>query len=219
MKFCGCMPAKLPRQALDLKGERFGKLLVVAFSHSDKGCWWLCRCDCGTERAYRSAALRHGRTQSCGCSHADRAKKNAEETGYTAQWKRAAYAYYNGARQRGIPYNLSYDETIALLKQDCHYCKAPPSNVTKTGRTGQIKIVHSGIDRVDNTKGYETGNVVSCCKVCNLAKRDMTTEEFLTWVHRVARHTTEPAFDLSQLTDLDRKRHPVIEEVLALYDT
>jgi hypothetical protein len=47
------------------------------------------------------------------------------------------------------------------------------------------RFIASGIDRVDNSKGYIPGNCVACCGTCNLAKRELTVDEFLTWAHRL----------------------------------
>jgi hypothetical protein len=41
------------------------------------------------------------------------------------------------------------------------------------------------MDRVDNSLGYVIDNVVSCCEMCNLAKKDFSREEFESWVRRV----------------------------------
>ncbi len=46
-------------------------------------------------------------------------------------------------------------------------------------------LVHNGIDRLNSGSGYESGNCVSCCKTCNLAKNDLGVEEFRTWVRAI----------------------------------
>jgi hypothetical protein len=52
----------------DLTGERFGRLVVVGYSHSEKNRpWWNARCDCGQDKVVRGEFLRCGRTLSCGC--------------------------------------------------------------------------------------------------------------------------------------------------------
>lgn len=55
-------------QRLDLTGQRFGKLTVLApaenIGHMTS---WLCRCDCGKEAVVMTAHLRSGQTTSCGC--------------------------------------------------------------------------------------------------------------------------------------------------------
>jgi len=54
----------------DLVGRRFGKLVVVRFSHTGKnGNVWCCKCDCGfpVETQCRESWLIKGKTTSCGC--------------------------------------------------------------------------------------------------------------------------------------------------------
>lgn len=60
----------------DLTGQRYGKLLVVAYGGvRGKLAQWICRCDCGTWRAAYRGHLKDGHTVSCGCR---RAEKNIE---------------------------------------------------------------------------------------------------------------------------------------------
>ena len=55
----------------DLTGQTFGKLTVVNFAGRNK--WgnrtWLCKCECGNEKAVRSSNLTAGKTKSCGCAY------------------------------------------------------------------------------------------------------------------------------------------------------
>jgi len=50
----------------------------------------------------------------------------------------------------------------------------------------------NGIDRVDSEIGYVPENVVTACKYCNIAKRDMTKDQFLDLVARIATHLNLP---------------------------
>jgi hypothetical protein len=54
----------------DLSGQTFGKLSVVSRAESDKhgNARWLCRCECGNEKAVAAPQLVKGKTKSCGCS-------------------------------------------------------------------------------------------------------------------------------------------------------
>jgi len=55
----------------DITGLRFGKLLVVSFSHRVKN-WqsmWNCICECGKKAIVNGRALKTGNTKSCGCLH------------------------------------------------------------------------------------------------------------------------------------------------------
>ena len=55
----------------DETGNRYGRLTVLrrydVHDPSQRGAYWLCRCDCGTEVAVISTRLRNGNTRSCGC--------------------------------------------------------------------------------------------------------------------------------------------------------
>lgn len=53
---------------LELKGQRFGRLLVLRLDGLRKHfSWWHCQCDCGTIKSIRSTRLTSGTTKSCGC--------------------------------------------------------------------------------------------------------------------------------------------------------
>ncbi|MGV8905910.1 MAG: hypothetical protein ACOH15_04870 [Acetobacterium sp.] len=62
---CGC----LSKNKVNLMGKKFKRLKVIAPAKNDKyqNAQWLCRCDCGTEKIIKGAALRRGDIQSCGC--------------------------------------------------------------------------------------------------------------------------------------------------------
>ncbi len=58
------------QKIIDITGQTFGKLTVLSFSHTQKknGAFWICRCECGTEKIISGACLRQGTTKSCGCA-------------------------------------------------------------------------------------------------------------------------------------------------------
>lgn len=51
----------------DLTGMRFGRLIAIFPERRGKRRYWLCRCDCGTEKYIRSDGLTNGDNVSCGC--------------------------------------------------------------------------------------------------------------------------------------------------------
>ena len=81
--------------------------------------------------------------------------------------------YKRAAKYRGIEHTLTEMEMLRLIKLQCSYCGAQPNPL-------------NGIDRIDNSRGYVEGNVITACSTCNYAKRDMTLEEFKAWILRVA---------------------------------
>ncbi len=61
-KSCGCLFRK------DIKGKRFGRLLVLEFAEIiNKKTFWTCECDCGTLKNFREDGLQRGDSRSCGC--------------------------------------------------------------------------------------------------------------------------------------------------------
>lgn len=53
---------------IDLTGQRFGRLTAVSrAANKGNATMWLCRCDCGNEKAISAHHLSSGVTQSCGC--------------------------------------------------------------------------------------------------------------------------------------------------------
>lgn len=80
----------MPRK-LDLIGQRFGKLVVIAKS-GDKdrfgAIFWYCLCDCGGESVVRAANLRSGGTISCGCAQIEATKTHGmTKTGTFKSWE------------------------------------------------------------------------------------------------------------------------------------
>ena len=52
----------------DISGQRFERLTVQAFSHSDgTSAFWTCLCDCGKTAVIATNSLQRGNTRSCGC--------------------------------------------------------------------------------------------------------------------------------------------------------
>lgn len=67
---CGCLHkeiiSEIKRSNLD--GKRFGKLIVIKYSHTKKKkVWWQCKCDCGGEIIVPTERLATKQTRSCGC--------------------------------------------------------------------------------------------------------------------------------------------------------
>jgi hypothetical protein len=69
------------------------------------------------------------------------------------------------AKKRDLPWLIPRNHFEVLITQPCHYCAGP---LNPTG---------CGLDRMDNTRGYEPDNVVPCCKNCNVLKSNKYTPE------------------------------------------
>jgi len=146
------------RRFIDLRRKRFGRLIVVDF-HSKKPnepTKWLCHCDCGNKKAIVSTkGMREQGTQSCGCLRREIVSKIHTKHGMskTTEWiiwvgimqrcedvNCTTYRYYGG---RGIKICDTWRNDFLAF-----YNHVGPRPSKK----------HS-IDRIDNNKGYEPGNV------------------------------------------------------------
>lgn len=178
---------------IDLTGQRFGRLLVLERNgHRRSFVAWRCLCDCGKEHTVSGLKLYTRRSKSCGCLRdegpPEHIRKAASERAIkpgTAR-KAALNTYKSGAKSRGLVWELSDNDFTRLTSGDCHWCGRPPSNTYKSKRS---EFRYSGIDRVDNLKGYTVENTVPCCRMCNQMKLHYSVQEFLNAVKRIfSRH-------------------------------
>lgn len=95
--------------------------------------------------------------------------------------------YRVSAKDRNLVFDLDDTFFISLLDLPCDYCGRVGSNIRRD-RSGEIIYRYNGIDRVDAKLGYVYGNVVTCCKDCNFAKKRMTRNEYLEWAKQVYHH-------------------------------
>lgn len=69
------------------------------------------------------------------------------------------------ARIMNKTWTIPVDTYIALIAQPCYYCG------------GKLNETAAGLDRIDNRFGYEVGNVLPCCDVCNRTRGKYWTVE------------------------------------------
>ncbi len=181
----------------NLADRTFERLEVISFAGvrgtGIQHAYWTCRCECGTKQDIRGTKLLTGKMTQCAkCNTRDgRARREASMlalaiaggTAFNVLFREYVY----NAKAKNVTFSLSKDEAHQLFESDCWYCGEPPSALKrlKKSLTG---YTHNGIDRVDSSLGYVTGNVVSCCRICNYAKRQLSVVDFLAWVERVHAH-------------------------------
>ena len=68
----------------------------------------------------------------------------------------------------------------------CRYCHAPFTFIVPIKNHGQtelqtkrgsITLTNMSVDRLDNNKGYEVGNIIFCCAGCNNRKNQVTLKD------------------------------------------
>lgn len=140
---------------IDITGQKFGRLTALRRSHMANNKWyWVCRCECGVERAFAGDQVRNGHTKSCGCYRRDvsrqiktiHGRKNTSEyiawVGIVQRCTNPlnhAWPRYGG---RGITMCETWRNSFEAFFQDM----------------GPRPSVDYSIDRIDNDKGYSPDN-------------------------------------------------------------
>lgn len=82
--------------------------------------------------------------------------------------------------------NISVDEFTNLVNSNCFYCGESPETINE-----ELPLMFknlrpiNGLDRVDSTKGYDINNVVPCCRLCNMMKRNLPINVFIAHVNKI----------------------------------
>ena len=117
-------------KALELEGQRFGRLIVLRRTESKRisdrhtVTMWVCLCDCGNTKVIRSDSLKSGRVRSCGCLFKEQLIQRVTKHGMTntriynawQNMKRRCYdpssAEYKNYGGRGIILFLVYGKWL-----------------------------------------------------------------------------------------------------------
>lgn len=194
------------KPAKNLIGQKFGKLIVIdfvgfkTFWKDRRESYWKVKCECGVEKELRIGHLKN--TKSCGCLLANfrknilpqkTTKRNTKPYGEAA--KHTCFSsYVQRAKKKNIDFEFSKEQFIELTQNNCYYCGRKPrttiglitGKTKKRNRNGEF--IYNGIDRVDSSKGYTKDNCVTCCEICNKAKRDLSQIEFLQWIEDLIKY-------------------------------
>lgn len=143
----------------DLKDERFGKLTVAHCIGKVKNAYrWYCRCDCGGECYAKTSALVAGHTKSCGCSR--RGATAAARSRKHGLCFIPEYGIWLGMRGRCNNPNLKCYKDYGgrgikvFAGWDC-----PEGFPCFFAHVGSRPTPRHMLDRIDNERGYEPGNV------------------------------------------------------------
>ena len=170
-------------------GFKIGNYTVESISTDPikKGQYTL-KCDCGERVKGPSAHITNAiksltklgfsGCQKCRYDFIRERKMNSSE-----KYETIYFRYKKSAKNRGIEFTLTLDQAADAFKSNCIYCnKAPLNNCI---RTKLMTYSYTGIDRIDNEKGYIEGNIVPCCQFCNVAKYTQSVTDFMEHIERI----------------------------------
>lgn len=153
------------KNAIDLTGKRFGKWMVIKrdYEGTKPGCTkWICRCDCGKECSVNGQALRSGSSTQCidcwreslHASKADpRRRINGKPTATYVTWDAIIHRCYYKSQKSYKYYGARGITMCDEWKNDYFAFYEYVSQLERFGLPGMT------LDRIDNDKGYEPGNV------------------------------------------------------------
>ncbi len=166
---------KLPY--IDLAGQKFGLLTAVEIAgrkpvgpgKKKTTLLWKCRCDCGREIICPGTQLRCGDRRNCGRKYHWGQHRERRINGERSS---AEYQAWTNMKSRCLPTARDYersryfDRGIAVCEQ---WLRSFESFLAEVGRRPSPEMT---LDRIDNNRGYEPGNVRWATKLVQQRNRE-----------------------------------------------
>lgn len=138
----------------NIVGQRFGRLLVDSFSHTDerRRAQWNCICDCGGKTVVAGISLRCNHTMSCGCLQDERQKYGAITHGYT---NTPVWRAWRAMKHRCKGKN--FDRYMNYAGRGISYCDRWKSFENFLADMGEPPLGFT-LERIDVNGNYEPSN-------------------------------------------------------------
>ena len=196
--YAGCAQCSKSTCRKDLTGMVVGQLEVISLS-KEKGkqgqVQWVCKCTCGNLRIVNADKLSSGRCRICKrCS-----RSNQKDRPLVMLRREYSQIKKVHRRNKWSGEAISFKLFKEILFRHCFYCGITHSKEIRERKNRQGKrmsdtvINTNGIDRIDSSKGYIEGNVVTCCTTCNTAKMDTPLDEFKEHIKKIHDHLFDRA--------------------------
>jgi hypothetical protein len=186
---CGCLSKK---HFIDLTGQKFNELTIKRHIGKNKtnNNIYECVCNCGNVIVSEGSDVKVGKIKSCGCLKFKTTQENCAKNPFARIKKQIYNNYKNKSKKRNLPFTLTEQEFNDMLDDNCYYCGTEPlnSSIVRNLVNGVYNYRYNGIDRKVNELGYTKENAVTCCKICNIAKHNLTEEYFLEWAQKIHTH-------------------------------
>lgn len=142
----------------DLTGAKFGRLTVVERAPFKGKSKWRCSCECGGESVVYATHLLRGRTVSCGCRLRENQAALKPAQAKHGMWKTSEFNIWSGMLKRcHSPGDKGFSayggRGITVCDQWRDDFKAFYDHI------GPRPSKRHSVDRIENDKGYEPGNV------------------------------------------------------------
>jgi hypothetical protein len=172
----------MPARAVDLRGQRFQRLVAIrdVGKDADRSRLWECLCDCGTTTHVGTANLRSNHAKSCGCLIADTAAALGYSMRRHGQCGTGAYrSWRNMLRRCSDPSVKNYAAYGARGIRVCDRWMMFDNFYADLGERPEGKT----LDRLDNDKGYCKDN----CRWATRREQDQNTRRKIAGVRATPR--------------------------------
>ena len=181
----------------DLTGNKYGKLVVLRFSHTNRALerMWKCQCECGKQLILSSRKLCSAKQQSCiNCSSSivrDGQYKTTHPAwkGYGEISKTYMSNLKKGAKERHITFNVTMEDLWKKFLEQHGKCALSGVSLI-FGPPSQIRLSTASLDRIDSQKSYDIDNVQWVHKQINMMKQSLTNEELIEWCKKIVNKKT-----------------------------
>ena len=149
---CGCLVSDSLRE--DLSGRVFSMLTALEFVRREQyATIWLCRCECGRDLEVKARLLKIGSTKHCGCQRKPVSNEHRAPVHYLQR-------IMSAMRQRcHNPDNKGFHRYGGRGIEVCQEWRRRGGWKLLLSEIGERPTVKHTVDRIDNLKGYEPGNV------------------------------------------------------------
>lgn len=150
------MSRYIPHPLIDLTGQRFGRLLVVARApNRGDATAWRCACDCGGSAEIRGYLLKQGESKSCGCLRRE-IKLLGARHGHILNGRRSrTYKSWDSMRSRCLnPRNKDFVRYGGRGITICDRWSSFQNFLADMGTRPEGK----SLDRIETNGNYEAGN-------------------------------------------------------------
>jgi len=192
----------------EIVGQQFGRLIVTGIAQPKKGMkHFKCQCFCGNKCVANKYLLLYGKKKSCGCLKDKTVYAKGQASHLWRGYKELPSRYWgrlkNGAKNRGIIFNITEEDAWLLFEKQNHQCAYTGDMLVFARCYAEQSSQTASLDRIDSAGPYSSTNVQWVHKTINSMKWDMTQEKFVKLCKRII---DQPPTDPSPCATL--RSHP-----------
>lgn len=159
---------------VNLEGQKFNKLTVIKKGRRVRQSTfeYECICECGSLVIVQSRGDNISKKSCRQCIDKSIFRNKTKPKEFVDMFSTLRHRYRKNAIDRGYAFNLNREQFEKIIQEPWYYCGSHKQSKQMYNKRGLV--YYTGIDRVDNSKGYNLDNCVPCCKVCNTHKMAVT---------------------------------------------